>query len=341
MKKYDKLIDEFNKGVHKSARQDYCLLCGKKITTTCNSHVVPQFVLKEIAVDGMVAYGYIFSKRNVQGCEKITGIKNAHTFRLICKNCDRASFTDYENPNNFLNFDSVPPGLRTKMLQQMSLKAHLSHTQTKYLRLISKEIAYNGAVSRLENQGKLTPERIDLNEHLDYIENISKASYDILYNNLLDYNPGFATQTLFYYVFDLEGHTLFSIHNMRSNEKISPFYLSIIPLKGKTRILFYVDKQRDEKSNMVINQFNNLSEEEKLKFIFMSLIIFDQEFYVNPVIAKKIIKSDRKLVHLYTCTDQYWYWPFDNRKKIKKFRKYNNYLSDQWEWITKNEQSEE
>lgn len=338
MKRYSKLIDEFNKGVHKSARQDRCIICDREMTSACNSHVVPQFVLKEIADGGEVAYGYIFSKRDVQGCEKITGIKNAHTFRLICKNCDRTLFTDYENPNNILDFDSLPSELKTKMLREMSLKAHLSHIQTKYNRLITKDIVTGGAVSRLEKEGKLSPERIDLIEHLEYIENINNASYKVLFNKQLDYNVGFATQTLFYYVYDMKGHKLFNIHDLKTNEKISPFYLSIIPLKGTTRILFFVDKEIDEKANRLVNQFNELTEEEKFKFVFVSLIVFDQEFYVNPSIAKNIVKNDKKLVRLYTCTDQYLYWPIDNRKKIKNFRKYHNYLADNMESLFKKDE---
>ena len=330
MKKYDKLTDEFIKGVHKSARLSRCLICNKPMSSSCKSHIVPQFILKEIAYQGKVSYGYIFDKRKVQGCEKTTGVKNAHVFRLICRECDRRMFSDYEKPESILDFDLFHPREQTRILRQMALKAHLSHAQMKYNRLIMKEISTGGKVSELEKQGKLTPERIDLNEHIEYIYSTDSSSYTILYNKLLDYNVNFAAQTLIYYVFDIKGRKIFDIHNLTKNDKISPFYLMILPVQGKTRITFYIDSV-NERATSLIEQFNALSEEEKLKFLFISLIIFDQDFYVNPLKAEEIIKHDKRIVRLYSCTDQWFYWPIDNRRIIKNFRRYNNYLIENWE----------
>lgn len=330
MKKYDKLTDEFLKGVHKSARLSRCLICNKPMNSSCKSHVVPQFILKEISHNGMVSYGYIFDKRNVQGCEKTTGVKNAHVFRLLCRECDRRLFSDYEKPESILDFDSLSLEKQTRILRQMALKAHLSHIQMKYNRLIMKDISTGGKVSELEKQGKFTPERIDLNDHIESVFNIRSSSYSVLYNRLLNYNVNFATQTLIYYVFDIKGKKTFDIYDLKNNEKISPFYLMVLPVEGKTRIIFYINSV-NEKAAALIEQFNALTEEEKLKFLFVSQIIFDQDFYVNPLKAEKIIKRDKRIVRLYSCTDQWFYWPIDNRRKIKKFRKYNNYLIENWE----------
>lgn len=330
MKKYDKLTDEFIKGVHKTARLSHCLICNKPMSSSCKSHVVPQFVLKEISHKGMVSYGYVFDKRDVQGCEKTTGVKNAHVFRLVCRECDRRLFSDYEKPESILDFDLLSSGEQTKMLRQMALKAHLSHIQMKYNRLIMKEISTGGRVSELEKQSRFTPERIDLNDHIDSVFATESTSYTVLYNKLLDYNVNFATQTLIYYVYDMEGRKTYNIYDLRHDEKISPFYLMILPVKGKTRIVFYINSV-NERASSLIKQFSTLSEEEKLKFLFVSLIVFDQDFYVNPLKAEKIIKHDKKIVKLYSCTDQWLYWPIDNRRKIKNFRRYNNYLIENWE----------
>ena len=54
----------------------------------CNSHVVPQFILKEIADVGMVYYGQSLHEENVFLPTK-TGINNAFTFKLICRDCDK------------------------------------------------------------------------------------------------------------------------------------------------------------------------------------------------------------------------------------------------------------
>lgn len=334
MKNYkaNKLTSEFLKGVHASAKQDHCVLCGKRIDSACNSHVVPKFILKEIAEDGMVSYGHIFHKLNVPGVEKTTGINNAYTFRLICKECDKKAFRDYENPDNILYFDSLSPQIQKQMLCQMSLKSHLSHCQTKYNRLISKDIATGGKAHELEEQGILTPERIDLIEHFEYIDAIRKSEktnknpFRILYNKLLNYKTDFATQTVICFIYDLKGRKIFDPNDLSPDNKCSYFYLMILPVKEHTRVLFYTEEKWMWRVETLAKQFETLSEEDKLHFLFISLIIHDQEFYVRPSRAKEIIKSDKKLIRLYSCTDQSFFWPFDNRKKIVKFKKYNNYL---------------
>lgn len=40
--------------IERDAKTTACFLCGKKIDSPCNSHVVPRFILKEIAQQGMV-----------------------------------------------------------------------------------------------------------------------------------------------------------------------------------------------------------------------------------------------------------------------------------------------
>ena len=330
--KANKLSSEFLKDVHVSAKQDHCVLCGKRIDSACNSHVVPRFILKEIAEDGMVSYGHIFHKLKVPGVEKTTGINNAYTFRLICEECDKKAFRDYESPGNILNFDSLSPLIQKKMLCQMSLKSHLSHCQTKYNRLISKDIATGGKAHELEEQGILTPERIDLIEHFEYIDAIRKSEktnknpFRILYNKLLNYKTDFATQTVICFIYDLKGRKIFDPNDLSPNNKCSYFYLMILPVKEHTRVLFYTEEKWMWRVETLVKQFETLSEEDKLHFLFISLIIHDQEFYVRPSRAKEIIKSDKKLIRLYSCTEQLFFWPFDNRKKIVKFKKYNNYL---------------
>ena len=334
MKNYkaQKITSEFLKGVHNSAKQDHCVLCGKKIDSTCNSHVVPKFILREIAENGMISYGHVFHRLTVPGVEKTTGINNAYTFRLICKDCDKKSFRDYESPDSILEYDSLSPQTQKRILCQMALKAHLSHCQTKYNRLISKDIATGGKAHELEEQGVYTPERIDLIEHFEYIDEIRKSEksnknpFRVLYNKLLNYKTDFATQTAICFIFDLNGKKIFNPNDLSIENKCSYFYLMILPLKEHTRVLFYTEEKGVFRTETLIKQFESLSDEDKLHFLFIALIIHDQEFYVRPSRAKYILKNDKKLVKLYSCTDQRFYWPFDNRKKIVKFKKYNNYL---------------
>lgn len=55
---------ELQKHVEQISKPTRCLLCGKKQTSFCNSHVVPQFILKQIAEYGMLYYGQSLHKDN-------------------------------------------------------------------------------------------------------------------------------------------------------------------------------------------------------------------------------------------------------------------------------------
>ena len=99
----------------------------------------------------------------------------------------------------------------------------------------------------------------------------------------------------------------------------------IFPYKGKTRILFYIEKKNKNLVQQVIDQFNTLTDEEKLHFIFMSLIIYDEQFYISPKLHDEIVK-DKKLTRLYRNIEKISENNWQNCKEIMNFRKYNNYL---------------
>lgn len=44
------------------------------------------------------------------------GVNESGTFRLICRTCDSKIFSDYENPNNYVNKPT------SKMLAQIAMK---------------------------------------------------------------------------------------------------------------------------------------------------------------------------------------------------------------------------
>ena len=46
--------------IENKSKTDRCLLCNRELKSHCNSHIVPQFILKEIAEDGKISYGATF-----------------------------------------------------------------------------------------------------------------------------------------------------------------------------------------------------------------------------------------------------------------------------------------
>lgn len=319
-----KFIGEINK----NSRVDECVLCGTKMTSACNSHVVPQFILKEIAEEGHISYGHALHSFDVGGVKKTTGINDAYTFRLICRKCDSKYFKNYENPDNLINFDMLSENDKKVMLCEMALKTHLSHLNMKYRELVMLDMVNQGKVAEAEREGKFTAERLDINEHHNYIHKLKKIAksnknpFVVLYNEVLDYQTKIATQTIINFNYDLEGNQIFDPFLININNRCRYFYLMILPYKGKTKILFYIEKSNISNVQSIVDGFNNLLDKEKLHFLFISLIIHDQQFYLSPSFANKIFKKDKALVRLYTNTDR----SISCQSKIKDFRKYKNYL---------------
>ena len=329
-KKKKKLIEESNfaNSINKFSKVDECVICHKKMTSACNSHVVPQFILKNVSENGKVAYGIALNSISINGIYKETGINNAHTFRLICKDCDNRLFKDYENLNHLLNFDELSDTLKSKILCEMALKTRLSHISMKYKSIVTRDMVAGGKIAKMEEEGKVFAERVDMNDHFDTNETLIRdINYGInpfvmLFNEVLDYNVSIATQTIINYNYDLNGKQIFDPSAVSFENIGNYFYLMILPLGDKTRIMFYIEKDKYEKVNDLVEQFKALSFEEKLHFIFISLIIHDEQFYMSPSFVERINKHDRKLKRLYMKSEN----DLRYTKRIKYFNKYNNYL---------------
>lgn len=328
-RKLKKEESEFIGAINKNSKVDECVLCGSKMTSACNSHVVPQFILKEIAEGGHVSYGHALHSFDVGGVKKITGISDAYTFRLICRKCDGKYFKHYENPDNLINFDLLSENDRKVMLCEMALKTHLSHLNMKYRKLVMLDMVNQGKVAEMERKGELVlAERLDINEHLDYIRKLKKIMksnknpFVVFYNEVLDYQTKIATQTIVNFNYDLEGNQIFDPFLIETNNQCRYFYLMILPYKGKTRVMFFIEKSNIMNVQPIINGFKKISKEDKLHFLFISLIIHDQQFYMSPSFADNIFRKDKALVKLYTNTDK----SISYQSKIKDFRNYKNYL---------------
>ena len=316
--------------VEKASKPDHCVLCGKKEAPICYSHIVPQFILKGIADKGMVCYGQSLFDKTSDFIQTKKGVKNAFTFRLICRDCDKKQFSNYENPDAILDFETLSNDKKNSVLIEMALKTHLSHIYSKVKSLKFREAVYHEELQRIHDLGLATAFEIDIQEHFQYVNSLKKSrkstsfTFDVLYNELLDYEVGIATQTIIAYQYDLNGNQLFDPKDFATTDLVKYFYLMILPHNGKTRVLFYIERKHQNFVKPIVEQFNALTQEEKLHFLFISLIVYDEQFYINPILQEKI-KKDKKLVKLYTTTDLASI-SGNACKQIKNFKKYNNYL---------------
>ena len=94
------IADEFRKA-QRDAKPTECILCGQRKTSFCNSHSIPQMVLRNIAEKGRVLEANALIGFEILDIGK--GVNNSGTFYFICNDCDSKYFQDYENPENLLH----------------------------------------------------------------------------------------------------------------------------------------------------------------------------------------------------------------------------------------------
>ena len=183
----------------------------------------------------------------------------------------------------------------------------------------------------LKNMGKISAEELDVYEHFDYLYKLSKNNkktnfpFELIYSKTLDYKIQLATQSLVSYVFDLNGTQRYNPLDFKTSIISRYFYIDIFPYQNKTYIFFFIEKSNKPFVKDIIEQFNKLSDSDKLQFLFISLIIHSEYLFINPSF-KELLLKDKKLKGLYSSTDNSK--NFDAFREIKNFKNYTNYFSN-------------
>ena len=283
---YKKKFNEMKREVESKAKEKYCLVCKKRCSSFCNSHTVPQFILKSIEEKGYVCQssGLIIGDDNPI-MDTTKGIKNTGIFRCICNECDKKYFANYENPYNILK---KPMQM---ILQEIALKNTLKqiakkkiekqiHAYTKNQFGIQAPIAEYCEVDTKEHEKELIRILKGINKKKD-------VSYDLIYWNVLNYMSPLAYQGKVVLRVDLEGHIINNTLNEDARYFLETINIAIFPISGKTVILMFIDKSY-LKYRSFIKQFLKLDEKEKLEIINYIIFRYDEEYYINRSVYNKI-----------------------------------------------------
>ncbi|HBV95694.1 MAG: hypothetical protein JL50_10405 [Peptococcaceae bacterium BICA1-7] len=286
---HNKQLGEFIKKSRDDSKDSTCYNCGTPCTSFCNSHSVPKFCLKKIAVNGQLYYSNTLINVPVLDSEK--GINKAGTFRIICRDCDNKMFTDYENPDNYLQ---VPTG---KMLAQIALK--------NYLMSISKrkmEIAMYNNLSKM--YGKTvsqhqTINNLDLNQFTGGFKYAKKATemkwddyYFLLYYENLDYIVPIAFQNNIALITDFEGKIINNVYDTTSNYQIKYIHICIFPLEKHSVIIMFIDNGEKRYSSFY-KQFKKLSVDDKLKTINYILFSYSEDIFFHKGIDNVLLNNTK------------------------------------------------
>lgn len=316
------LRKEYSRLVKKSkqqAKKNQCLWCGKKITRFCNSHSVPQCVLRNIDMEGKL--DYFNSMLNLPLINEDKGISEVATFKLLCTDCDNTIFQDYED------LDKLSVEATEVMLEEIALKNVLMMLNKRYFEIelyhnLQKEydVPYPYEVKQEVN---LLDERDFWWDYLRTKEMLSssdeqKSKYKMFYWKKLDYIIPIAFQGIVTLYGDLEGNIVTDIYNTSEDIIIKHMHVCMFPLE-RSSVLFAFYHEDDKEYDNFAEQFRQLNEEEKLSVLcyivygYCEDMLFAKKFPHRTWIINKVKETFQETTEIWAFDEEH----AEYQKKLK------------------------
>lgn len=289
---FRKQLGKLNNKSRKDAKMEKCFYCNKPCSSFCNSHSVPAFFLRNIAVDGDL---YTHNRLvNIPLMDEDKGINQSGTFQLICRDCDSQIFKDYEDPDNYTTEPT------SKMIAQIAMKNHLksiskrNHEISLYKNM--KE-AYPFLPDTISSQKEIV-NQLDLQE---YIAEFKKAKridekgwdneYFLFHHQILDYVVPIAAQTTVALLTDFEGNVINDIYNHSPDYKIQAIHVCVFPLVETSIIMMFVDSTY-KRCRPFYKQFKKLTSQDKLAAINFILFNYCEDTFINKNVDEAVLKDE-------------------------------------------------
>jgi hypothetical protein len=285
---FRKFYSQLSAQSRKDSKPEKCYYCGEEVPSFCNSHSLPAFVLRQIAEQGKLytINAVIDSPLN----DGESGINNSATFHIICKQCDGVIFKDYENPENY---SSQPTDL---MIAQMAMKNYLRQIGKRIFERSLYQNVDNGLLPIIEDQLRVID--LDLSENIRGFKKAKKATekswgdeYYLFFHETLDYVVPIAFQGQLNLHVGLNGERINDVFNEDKSYKIQPLHASIFPLKDKSVVLLFIEKE-SKRYRPFYKAFGKLSLEEKLSAINYMLFALSEDVFLSKNIRDEYIHND-------------------------------------------------
>lgn len=275
----------------KNAKGDKCLYCGKPVTSFCNSHTIPAFILDNISVDGNL---YNFNKMiGTPLMKDEDGVNRSGTFYVICRDCDSKVFSEYENPAKY------EEGPSHKMLAQIAMKNFLKSVYKRKLELEMYQVANSElglSPGLLEHQSNII--ELDSNEFMNgYLrakradEKNSSDAYYMFFCERLDYVVPVAFQGPIAMTTDLEGGVINKLFEMDPKYKLQELHLCIFPFEEESLVFMFIDSKSKRYRNFY-KQFRKRSLDEQLRIIVYILFAYTEDFFIHKDLDDEILSND-------------------------------------------------
>ena len=287
---FRKILQKYMRQAQSEAKSDHCLLCGKVLTSFCNSHSVPKFALKSIAENGEVV---LASKlMEIEPSDVTSGVNNSGTFHLICDNCDNSFFQDYESQEKLVS------GVTDKMLAEIAVKNILIQLNKRYTerhlyRIIQREL------HMLENIEELYDTiELDIKDYyydMEFHKNIAvkgiTGGYQVIHYEVLPYKIPIAFQSAIALDKDMKGYPVNDLHDFSPQTRIQYLHLAVFPMKDTSAVIAFYHK-RDKNYQRLRHQLNSTKKEIKLMYLNYLIFAYTENYFLSKQILDTLETSD-------------------------------------------------
>lgn len=289
-----KLSSALFKEANKNLKILCCPFCGQKSPVLCNSHSIPEFVLRNIAGEE----GYVNNIYNILDVciqKEELGVGQAGCFKMICINCDSQVFQNYEDENKLLYFNNEKQILNEIALKNILRNMHGMMDQMSIFDLLydkygGEENIINANVCLHDLDSYMT----EMNQIIDNICDDKQSDYTIIYKNYLEYVTPIAFQGCFEMKFDCNGELIHLSHTDKE-DYLRLFHIAILPLSAKTLVLVFI-RDKCKEYRKLINQFEKKNDQQKLDFINYIIFKCSDNFFISKRINKEIYTNDFKRI---------------------------------------------
>lgn len=279
-----------------AAKETNCPICGKKQSSFCNSHSVPQFILDTIKENGMILQSTATAFPEYPLRHK-KGLNNTGTFHLICRDCDSHIFSDYENPDNLL----FPP--TNRMMAEIALKNILLNLAKQYKDVELYRIVQERYHSFRSKAVGDYVRSIDIRDYLHsfrrtkkIIDKNLKSGFEIIHWDILPYITPIAVQTSITLHRSPNKNIINDVYNYSETNRIEQVHLCVFPLVQGTVVMMFYHKD-DRKLFRFKREFLRLKDTEKIEFINYIIFKYSEDYYFSPTI-EETIKNNQYLRQL-------------------------------------------
>ena len=285
-----KNVSKYKHESQRKAKRSKCILCGKGISSLCNSHSIPRFILDNIAEEGKVVNGAYALGLDYVNQED--GINRSGVFFLMCNECDNAYFSDYESEEALLREPSnrIMAEIAMKNTLQQIAKRHIEIELSALLQK-KRNVYANKEVLDTINSLDVRDYVFDLKRAKKIIDKKLKSGYILTYTTILPYVVPIAAQACITLIRDLYKNIINDIFDLSEDVRMEFIHCCIYPLANATRIILFHHKD-DRKYVIFDRQFALLSEEEKIKHINYMFFQYSENYFSSPQIKEVLATND-------------------------------------------------